>query len=47
MDLIELDIARDLHPVDVIEHVANMNDWSFERVGDDEISISVAGTWSD
>ena len=47
MDLLELDVARDLHPVDVIEHVANMNDWSFERTGDDEIAISVAGTWTD
>ena len=47
MSLLELDLARDLHPVDVIEHVANMNDWSFERTGDDEISISVIGNWTD
>src|SRR5690606_10921355 len=47
MSLLELDPARDLHPVDVIEHVANMNDWSFERTGDDEISISVIGNWTD
>lgn len=47
MNLLELDIARELHPVDVIEHVADMNDWSFERMGDDEITISVAGTWTD
>ena len=46
MNLLELDIARDLHPVDVIEHVATMNDWSFERTGDDEIAISVAGTYA-
>lgn|SRR5690554_4382831 len=47
MSLVEFDIARDGHPVDVIEHVASTNDWSFERNGDDEISISVAGTWAD
>jgi hypothetical protein len=47
MSLLELDIARELHPVDVIEHVAHTNDWSFERSGDDEISISVAGNWTD
>ena len=35
--------ARESHPVDVIEQVAHTNDWSFERNGDDEISISVAG----
>ena len=47
MELIELDIAREIHPVDVIEQVAHSNDWAFERTGDDEISISVAGNWTD
>jgi hypothetical protein len=47
MELLELDIARELHPVDVIEHVANTNDWAFERTADDEIAISVAGAWTD
>src|SRR5690606_20035881 len=47
MDLVELDLARDAHPVDVIEHVAHSNDWTFERTGEDEIAISVAGGWTD
>jgi hypothetical protein len=47
MELIELDIAREIHPVDVIEQVAHSNDWAFERTGDDEISISVTGSWTD
>ena len=47
MELIELDLAREIHPVDVIEQVANTNDWAFERTGDDEIAISVAGSWTD
>ena len=47
MELIELEIAREIHPVDVIEQVAHSNDWAFERTGDDEISISVAGSWTD
>ena len=47
MELLELEFAREIHPVDVIEHVANHNDWAFERTGDDEISISVAGSWTD
>ncbi len=47
MSLIELDLARDPHPVDMIEKVANANDWAFERTGDDEIAISVAGNWAD
>lgn len=47
MELHEFGMARDLHPVDIIEHVAHSNDWSFERTGDDEIAISVAGNWTD
>lgn len=35
------------NPLDVVEHVASTNDWSFERAGDDEITILVAGRWSD
>ena len=47
MELLELEFGRDIHPVDVIEHVANTNDWAFERTGDDEIAITVAGTWTE
>lgn len=47
MELLELEVSREIHPVDVIEQVAHNNDWSFERAGDDEISITVAGNWTD
>ncbi len=47
MSLVELSATRESHPVDMIEQVANANDWSFERSGEDEIAISVAGHWSD
>lgn len=47
MELLELEASREIHPVDVIEHVANTNDWSFERSNDDEISISVTGLWTE
>lgn len=47
MNQAESCILRDSHPVDVIEHVAHRNEWSFERAGDDELSIEVAGVWSD
>ena len=47
MSLLEIDVARHPHPVDMIEQVANDNEWAFERTGDDEIAISVAGHWSD
>src|SRR3569623_1710559 len=43
----ELEPDRTVHPVDIIEHIAAINDWSFERQDADEISISVRGSWSD
>jgi len=44
-----IDIERDQHsnPVDQIELIAGRNDWTFERSGEDEITVSVAGQWCD
>lgn len=47
MSLIEVEVERDINPVDMIEHVASVNDWEFERSGDDEINITVSGLWAD
>lgn len=47
MSLIEFDVERTANPVDVIEHVAALEDWSFERSGDDEITVSIGGRWCD
>lgn len=47
MSLVELELERHINPVDMIEQVANINDWEFERACDDEINIHVAGVWSD
>src|SRR5262249_48467006 len=35
------------NPLEVVERVAATNGWSFERAGEDEITILVAGKWSD
>ena len=47
MSLIEFEAERRAHPVDVIEHVAALEDWVFERSGDDEITVSIEGRWCD
>lgn len=47
MPLTESHDERLEHPVDTIERIAAVNEWSFERDEDDEISISVKGSWSD
>ncbi len=46
MSLAEIEIERDLHPIDVIEQVAMINDWNFERTADDEIALAVEGHWT-
>ena len=35
------------NPVDMVERIATVYDWAFERNNEDELSLSVAGTWSD
>ena len=48
MSLREFEIERrQSNPVDMIEFVAATNDWSFERSGEDEIAMTVAGSWTD
>jgi hypothetical protein len=34
---------RPEHPVDVVERLAALNEWAFDRIEDDEISILVSG----
>ncbi len=47
MSLMEMEVQRQSNPVDMIEFVASNNDWSFERSGEDEIAMTVAGRWAD
>ena len=48
MDL-ELDgeLDRPSNPLDLIERLAALNNWSFDRDSDDELSVAVTGGWSD
>ena len=46
MSLSEVEIERAEHPVDVVERLAHSNEWAFDREDEDEISISVDGTWA-
>src|SRR4051812_35499554 len=36
-----------INPLDVVERLAAVNDWSFERSSEDEITILVTGKWTD
>ena len=35
------------NPLEVVERMASTNDWSFERAGEDEITLVVRGKWTD
>src|SRR5580700_2844747 len=42
------DLAEQQHtPLDVVEQLANTHEWSFARASPDEVTILVAGQWSD
>lgn len=47
MSLYDLKTERISNPVDLIEFVADTNDWSFERPADDELALTVEGKWAD
>ncbi len=47
MSLIDVSQERQTNPLDVVEHLAAIREWSFDRSGDDEIAISITGRWTD
>jgi hypothetical protein len=47
MHAIETEAAeRPEHPVDVVERLAHLRSWAFDRQDDDEIAILVNGSWA-
>src|SRR5262245_1002753 len=47
MSLIDTGEPFRANPLEAVERLASANDWSFERAGDDEITILVRGKWTD
>ena len=35
------------NPLDVVEEIVTAHEWPFDRQGDEELSVSVAGSWCD
>jgi len=48
MSLLDMEISstRGEHPLDVVERIASLRDWRFDRVDMDEMSVSVSGNWA-
>ena len=36
---------EDIHPIDMVETIAETRAWEFDRVGDDQIAMAVEGQW--
>ena len=43
----EFEHQHDGNPVDLVEHVAVNHDWACERTSADELTMAVAGSWTD
>ena len=47
MSLAEFDRGPGGNPVDLVERLAAVNDWSFERSNESEITLSIKGRHTD
>jgi hypothetical protein len=47
MRQLQVEIDRVEHPLDVVERLAAIREWMFDRTAADEMSVSVSGKWSD
>lgn len=48
MPLLNIDMSdqRSEHPLDIVERIASLRDWMFDRHDHDEISVAVSGIWT-
>lgn len=37
--------SEDLHPIDIVETLAEHHDWDFDRITEDQIAMAVEGQW--
>lgn len=45
MALSEHILDDEIHPIDIVEHLAAHNEWDFDRIADDQIAMAVEGQW--
>jgi hypothetical protein len=37
--------STDIHPIDIVENLAEHREWVFDRIADDQIAMAVEGSW--
>lgn len=46
MAAIEHDLLTDdIHPIDIVETLAEHHEWDFDRLGEDQIAMAIEGSW--
>jgi hypothetical protein len=45
MALSEQYLEDDIHPIDIVEHLAAHHEWDFDRIADDQIAMAVECQW--
>jgi hypothetical protein len=45
MALTEQYLEDDIHPIDIVENIANFHEWDFDRISDEQIAMAVEGQW--
>ncbi len=46
MGIVERDFnSEELHPIDIVESLAEERAWDFDRVADDQIAMAIEGSW--
>jgi len=38
-------LEDDIHPIDIVETLAEHHDWDFDRIAEDQIAMAVEGQW--
>ncbi len=45
MALTESFLEEDIHPIDIVENIAEHKSWDFDRIAEDQIAMAVEGRW--
>lgn len=45
MALTEHFYEEEIHPIDIVEHIAEHHEWDFDRIADDQIAMAVEAQW--
>ena len=41
----EMFLEDEIHPIDIVEHLAEHHEWEFDRIEENQIAMAVQGQW--